>query len=99
MSDRPPAPAWDCRSHGEVVVCATGAYNGLGFNSHQTWAFWRAEAAGRTESPFRAANGERASFVSARGLPIDLTGPKRLWPLLKEALEEVAPALARFQGA
>lgn len=82
----------------EIGPCAVGAFNGLAFNSHQTWAFWRAEAVGVSESPFRCANGTRATMVSARSLPPRLHGAERMGALLDGALEQLVPALAALQG-
>ncbi len=39
------AQLWD-GTKADLVICASGAMNALGFNPYQTWAFWRAEAVG-----------------------------------------------------
>ncbi|HEY8205843.1 MAG TPA: hypothetical protein VIG99_00080 [Myxococcaceae bacterium] len=91
--------AWTGRRRDEVGICATGAFNGLAFDSHQTWAFWRAEAVGVTESPFRCANGTRATMVSARTLSPKLHGADRLAALMDPALEQLLPALGALRDA
>jgi 3-oxoacyl-[acyl-carrier-protein] synthase-1 len=89
--------SWSSKGE-ELGPCAVGAFNGLAFDSHQTWAFWRAEAVGVTESPFRCANGTRATMVSARTLSPRLHGAGRMKALLDGALEQLVPALAALQA-
>ena len=84
--------SWSGRP-GDIGLCATGAFNGLAFDSHQTWAFWHAEAVGVTESPFRCANGTRATMVCARTLSPKLHGADRLAALIDGALGQLRPAL------
>jgi 3-oxoacyl-[acyl-carrier-protein] synthase-1 len=75
-----------------------GAFNGLAFDSHQTWAFWRAEAVGVAESPFRCANGTRATMLSARTLPPRLWGVERMMALVDGALGQLEAPLSGFRG-
>lgn len=84
---------------GEVGLCAMGAFNGLAFDAHQTWAFWRAEAVGVSEGPFRCANGTRATMLSARTLPPRLCGAERLVALVDGALGQLEAPLAQLRGA
>jgi 3-oxoacyl-[acyl-carrier-protein] synthase-1 len=77
------------------VLAATAAINGLGFSPHQTWAFWRAESSGMVETPFRCPNGERATMVTVRTLPPRSHGVARLKAMTLEALDQMAPLLAR----
>ncbi|HVG60599.1 MAG TPA: beta-ketoacyl synthase N-terminal-like domain-containing protein [Hyalangium sp.] len=81
----------------DLGLCAMGAFNGLAFDSHQTWAFWHAEAVGMSESPFRCANGTRATMVSARTLPPRLHGAERMRALIDGALEQLLPGLAALR--
>jgi 3-oxoacyl-[acyl-carrier-protein] synthase-1 len=81
-----------------VGISGVGALNGLGFNAHQTWAFWRAEATAMTETPFRCANGTRATMVLARTLPPRMLGMERLEALAVGALEQLLPALGVLRG-
>jgi 3-oxoacyl-[acyl-carrier-protein] synthase-1 len=83
---------WGDPSQPTLVVAETGAVNGLGFTSRQTWAFWRAEAVGHTETPFRCANGSRAVMVTARALPPRSTGAARMAALLDDAFAQLTPA-------
>lgn len=80
-----------------LALVACGAVNGLGFDAHQTWAFWRAEASPIAESPFRDGAGERASMIAARTLPPRLQGGRRLALLGSEALAQLEPALAALK--
>jgi 3-oxoacyl-[acyl-carrier-protein] synthase-1 len=83
---RPSAPA-------APEVVAVGAFNSLGFDAYQTWAFWRAEQMDLTESPFVCENGERASMAKVRTLPFRCMGAERILALAQPALEELKPAL------
>jgi 3-oxoacyl-[acyl-carrier-protein] synthase-1 len=75
------------------LLVGTAAFNGLGFNAHQSWAFWRAEISPWTESPFACKNGERATMAHARTLPLRSFGVLRLVELAREAWSELAPKL------
>ncbi|WP_224372268.1 beta-ketoacyl synthase N-terminal-like domain-containing protein [Hyalangium versicolor] len=81
-----------------VAIVGTGAFNGLAFNAAQSWAFWRAEATGVVESPFRCANGFRATMVLARTLSPRAVGVERMEALALGALEELVPALGAGGG-
>ena len=81
---------------GQPVIVATGAVNGLAFDPLQTWAFWRAEGVGTVETPFRCADGKRATMVTVRTLPPKTAGVARLGLLARDALAQIAPALARL---
>jgi 3-oxoacyl-[acyl-carrier-protein] synthase-1 len=61
-----------------VVVCATAAWNGLAASAYQTWAFRRAELTSFVETPFRCANGQRATMGQIRTLDPQSFGAKRL---------------------
>lgn len=82
-----------------VVIADTAAINGLGASAATTWAFWRAEANGQQESPFRCANGTRASMVLVRTYPPRLTGVARLTRMLHDALAQLAPSLDALGAA
>jgi len=81
-----------------VCIAGMGALNGLGFNAHQTWAFWRAEATAMSETPFRCANGTRATMVLARTLPPRMLGGERMEALSLGALEQLLPTLEALRG-
>jgi 3-oxoacyl-[acyl-carrier-protein] synthase-1 len=87
------------REQGHAVgIVGMGALNGLAFSAPQSWAFWRAEATGVAESPFRCANGVRATMVLARTLPPRMVGVERLEALALGALEQLVPALGAGAG-
>jgi hypothetical protein len=67
-------------------VFATSAWNGLGATPHQIWAFRRAELAVHAETPFRLADGERATMLHIRTLPPRAQGVDRLLPVLRALL-------------
>ncbi|QSQ11620.1 hypothetical protein [Myxococcus landrumensis] len=96
MTTRSPM-SWNAKGS-EVGPCAMGAFNGLAFDAHQTWAFWRAEAVGVTEGPFRCANGTRATMISARTLPPRLWGVERMVALVDGALAQLNTPLTGFRG-
>ena len=73
------------------LIVGTGASNGLGFTSWQTWAFWRAELSPFVESPFTCPNGQRATMCSSRTLPPTCSGSERLLRLFAQAMQQVAP--------
>ena len=81
------APPW---------VMGVAALNGLAFNAHQTWAFWRSELSPWTESPFLCDNGERATMALVRTLPLRMFGVERLLLMAKEAGAELADTLRRL---
>jgi 3-oxoacyl-[acyl-carrier-protein] synthase-1 len=76
-----------------VAVCATSAWNGLAFSAHQTWAFRRADLTAFVESPFRCANGQRATMGQIRTLPPEQHGADRLLAIGRRLLGALAPAL------
>lgn len=78
------------------MVVATAAYNGLGFDAHQSWAVWRADGSALTQSPFRLSNGERATMALIRSLPPKTYGFERLWRILERLLSELGPRLDAF---
>lgn len=78
---------------GALAIADTGAVNGLGFTARQTWAFWRAEAVGHTETPFRCPNGSRAVMVAVRTLPPRATGAARMTALMDAAFGQLGRAL------
>ena len=71
------------------VLVDGGAYNGLGIDAHQSWAFWRAELSPFVESPFVCPNGERATMCLAPALGPTLCGPTRLVELARRALVQL----------
>ncbi len=87
------AQLWD-GTKADLVICASGAMNALGFNPYQTWAFWRAEAVGLGESPFRCDNGKRATFAAVSTLPPTSMGVPRLASLADGAFAQLSTALA-----
>ena len=77
---------WD-REHGATpVVCGVNAINGLAFNSHQSWAFRRADMRAIHESPFRLPDGELASMAHIRAMPREEYGAARLLSILGHTL-------------
>jgi 3-oxoacyl-[acyl-carrier-protein] synthase-1 len=83
-------------SHGPaIVVTATSAVNGLAFDSHQTWAFWRADGSALVETPFRLRTGERATMAVVRSLDPRLHGWPRLAILVEAALMHLRAPLSR----
>jgi 3-oxoacyl-[acyl-carrier-protein] synthase-1 len=87
-----PVNAWSDPTGRSAVVCATTAWNGLATTPHQTWAFRRAEIAAHAETPFRLAQGQRATMIPIRTLPPRSQGVDRLLPVLRRLL---APLAAR----
>lgn len=87
------------REQGNAVgIVGAGAVNGLGFDAAQTWAFWRAEATAMAETPFRCANGTRATMVLARTLAPRALGVERMTALALGALEQLLPTLEALKG-
>ncbi|MBX3276030.1 MAG: hypothetical protein KF729_37610 [Sandaracinaceae bacterium] len=80
------------------VVVGTAAFNGLGFNAHQSWAVWRADGSALTQSPFRLLNGEQATMALIRSLPPTEYGVDRLWRILARVLKEIEPQLEAIPG-
>lgn len=80
------------------VVVGTAAFNGLGFDAHQSWAVWRADGSALMQSPFRLLNGERATMTLIQSLPPTLYGAERLWRILERALKEIEPQLEAIPG-
>ena len=85
---------WGGRHAPAPVVCATSAWNGLGFSPYQTWAFRRAELTCFAETPFRLGNGNRASMAHIRTLPTRSFGLERLIPVATRLVDELVPSLA-----
>jgi 3-oxoacyl-[acyl-carrier-protein] synthase-1 len=92
------AELWD-GTQSDLVVCGASAINALGFSSHQSWAFWRAEANGFSESPFRCANGTLATFAAVQTLPPRMQGVERVSSLAVRALEQLRAPLAALSVA
>lgn len=78
-----------------LLVCHTGAINGLAFDPWQLWAFLRAELAAFAETPFRCANGTRATMAHVQTLHPQSVGVERLVPLGAQLLHGVMGLLAR----
>jgi len=76
-----------------VAVCAATAWNGLAASPYQTWAFRRAELTPFVESPFRCANGARATMGQIRTLDPQSYGEKRLLPVGRRLLGALEPLL------
>ena len=79
-----------------VEIVATGTVNAVASSVYQTWAFRRAEIAGHTSSPFRLPSGNLLTFARVRQLHPMMVGPDRVVTLAVEALEQLAPSIARF---
>ncbi len=60
--------------------------NGLAFNSHQAWAFRRAEARVLRESPFRLPDGSLATMTHVEALPPDEHSASRLLLLFDQLI-------------
>jgi 3-oxoacyl-[acyl-carrier-protein] synthase-1 len=90
---------WGRRDEPVPIIAATAAINGLGFDSHQTWAFWRAGVTPLTASPFRLENGERATMVPVRTLEPTSFGVTRLSAMTVAVLEQLEPALSAMPAA
>ncbi len=86
---------WEEQGGRGLAVCATTAWNGLGFTPHQIWAFRRAEIAAHGETPFRLPEGQKATQLHIRTLPPRAQGVERMIPLLRALL---APHLARLEA-
>jgi len=78
-----------------LLVCHTGAINGLAFDPWQLWAFLRAELTAFAETPFRCANGTRATMAHVQTLHPQSMGVERLVPLGTQLLHGVGGLLAR----
>ena len=85
----PVAGHWGGEPSGTPVLVDGVAYNGLGVDAHQSWAFWRAELSPFVESPFVCPNGERATMCLARALGPTLCGTARLVELMRRALVQL----------
>jgi hypothetical protein len=88
--------SWVQRQGPAPVVCAASAFNAVGLDAHQTWAFWRAQVTPFTESPFICPNGERATMALCRVLSPRLSGDARVIELASRALGELSPLLSRL---
>ncbi len=76
------------------LVCGTAAWNGLGFDPHQIWAFRRADLTAFAESPFHCENGTRATMAQIRTLPPKLFGAERLAAIAGRLLGSLLPQLS-----
>jgi 3-oxoacyl-[acyl-carrier-protein] synthase-1 len=76
-----------------VAICATAAWNGLAASPYQTWAFRRAELTPFVESPFRCANGNRATMGQIRTLDPQSYGATRLLAVGKRLIAALEPQL------
>ena len=90
---------WPTREGATLVLGECSAYNAVGLNAHQTWAFWRAEVAPLSASPFRLANGDRATMAVARTVPAKDFGAARLASLSIRCLESMEAALRNVANA
>lgn len=86
------------RTPGPAVI-ATSAVNGLAFDSHQTWAFWRADGSALVETPFRARSGARATMAIVQSLDPRLHGLPRLATIIEAALMHLGEPLSRMRLA
>lgn len=75
-------------------VVHTGAINGLAFDPWQLWAFLRAEMAAFGETPFRCANGARATMGSIKTLHPRSVGIERMAPVGAHLLQGALARLA-----
>ncbi|MFO0604184.1 MAG: hypothetical protein U0324_13465 [Polyangiales bacterium] len=82
-----------------LLLCHTGAVNGLAFDPWQLWAFLRAELTAFAETPFRCANGARATMGHVRTLHPRSAGVERLVPLGAHLLQGAAELLVRAPAA
>lgn len=78
------------------VVLATSAVNGLAYDSHQSWAFWRADGNALTGTPFRLHTGERATMAIVRSLDPRSFGVDRMCTLLQASLMHLEAPLAEL---
>ena len=78
------------------VVIATAAVNGLAYDSHQSWAFWRADGSALFASPFRLHTGDRATMVVVRSLDPRTFGAERMSVLLQAALMHISESLSEL---
>lgn len=81
------------------LVAATSAVNGLAFDSHQTWAFWRADGSALTQTPFVLRNGDRATMAIVQSLDPRLTGLPRIATLIEAALMHLGDPLTQIRVA
>lgn len=81
------------------VVTATSAVNGLGFDSHQTWAFWRADGSALAETVFRLRNGNRATMAIVQSLDARLYGLARVATLIEAAMMHLGEPLSEIRIA
>lgn len=68
-------------AHAAPVISSVCAFNGLAFTAWQSWAFRRAELTAFSESPYRLANGKRATMAPIRTLHPRASGIERLIPV------------------
>lgn len=81
------------------LVCGLAAWNGLGFDPHQIWAFRRAELTAFAESPFHCGNGARATMAQIRTLPPKLLGADRLIAIAQRLVGSLGTELAALAGS
>lgn len=93
------AAHWGGRWGAAPVVAATSAVNPLAFNSHQTWAFRRAEVTNFVEAPFLCRNGFRATMALVRTLPPRAIGAERMALIAARALESLVDSLEKLTTA
>ena len=84
---------WGGRSSPAPVVGGTAAWNGLAFNPHQIWACRRAELTAFAETPFRCANGQKATMAQIRTLPPRSHGLERMFAIGRRLVDEMMPKL------
>lgn len=81
------------------TIIAASAVNGLGYDAHQSWAFWRADGNALTGTPFRLHTGERATMATVRSIDPRCFGAERMSTLLTAALMHLEPPLSALRAA
>lgn len=90
---KPEVTRFDGGEAPRLVVAGASAINSLAFTPWQLWAFLRAEQTAFAETPFRCANGARATMATLRTLHPRASGVERLVPLAGRLLDELVPML------
>lgn len=84
---------WGGRHGDSPAIVATSAWNGLGFDPYQIWAFRRAELTPFVDSPFKVPSGLRATMGRIRTLDPRMHGSTRLASIGSTLLDDLAPTL------
>ncbi|MGE0784916.1 MAG: beta-ketoacyl synthase N-terminal-like domain-containing protein [Sandaracinaceae bacterium] len=80
------------------VVSLTTAVNGLAYDRHQSWAFWRADGAALAETPFVMRDGNRGTMSIVRSLDPRLVGEPRIGMMMEAALLHLDAPMSKLRA-